>query len=109
MFALFYHAESRTVKAINGSGRCPRALTAARVRADLNVPEAGIPREGVAGFPLSAAAHIHTVTVPGTAAGWADTVEEVRCSIRNRTRHCLAIFALLCGLLDLFVARAGTA
>eukprot|EP01052_Picozoa_sp_SAG31_P084615 SAG31_NODE_44963_length_260_cov_1.279503_1_plen_39_part_10 len=32
----------------------------------------GIPREGVAGFPASAAGHIHTVTVPGTAAGWAD-------------------------------------
>ena len=65
-FALVYEAASRTVHAVNGSGRAPAALTIEALA------ERGI-RETMIG--AGAAALPHTVTVPGTAAGWADTVE----------------------------------
>ena len=58
-FCLFYDARRREVEAVNGSGRSPEALTL-----DL----AG----GVAGFDPQGP---HAVTVPGTIAGWVDTVE----------------------------------
>ncbi len=61
-FALFFEASSRRVRAVNGSGRAPRALSVEAL-AEIGVRER-IPRRGV-----------HSVTVPGAAAGWADTVE----------------------------------
>ena len=58
-FALFYRASDGVVEAVNGSGRSPRELTLERA-------------VGTGGFdPQGAMA----VTVPGTIAGWADTVE----------------------------------
>ena len=58
-FSLFYGARRGVVEAVNGSGRSPRALT----------PElAG----GQRGFDPQGP---HAVTVPGTIAGWVDTVE----------------------------------
>ena len=58
-FSLFYDAGRGVVEAVNGSGRSPKALT----------PElAG----GPAGFDPQGP---HAVTVPGTIAGWVDTVE----------------------------------
>ena len=57
-FCLFYRASDGAVEAINGSGRSPRALTLER---------AG----GAEGFERQGP---HSVTVPGTIAGWADTV-----------------------------------
>ena len=58
-FCLFYDASRGTVEAVNGSGRSPRALT---------LELAG----GPAGFDPQGP---HAVTVPGTIAGWVDTVE----------------------------------
>lgn len=66
MFILFYDAATKQVKALNGSGRASANSTLERVRSELGLKddEFGIPE-------LS----IHTVTVPGAAAGWVDTVE----------------------------------
>ena len=50
MFMLFYDAESKTVKSINGSGRCAAALTPDRVRADLTA------QGGAAGVAAGSAA-----------------------------------------------------
>ncbi len=61
-FALYYDAASRSVHALNGSGRSPHDLTLERLR-----------REGF-GDELPPF-HAHTVTVPGACAGWADLVE----------------------------------
>lgn len=62
MFALFYHAPTRRVTALNGSGRSPAGLTLERLQ-----------REGLAGgLPPF---HPHTVTVPGACAGWCDLIE----------------------------------
>lgn len=62
-FCLYYDAVTKQVTGINGSGCSPAGLTLERVRAD-----------GVTGEKLPQL-HAHTVTVPGAAAGWVDTVE----------------------------------
>ncbi len=61
-FALYFDAASKTVTALNGSGRAPAALTIERVRQDGFLDEI---------HPY----HAHTITVPGAAAGWCDLVE----------------------------------
>ncbi|MFP4509850.1 MAG: gamma-glutamyltransferase family protein [Spirochaetaceae bacterium] len=61
-FCLYYDASSRTVHALNGSGRAPADLTVERLR-----------REGLSSdLPPF---HAHTVTVPGAAAAWQDVLE----------------------------------
>lgn len=61
-FTLYFDASKKSVKGINGSGRAPRDLTLEKLE-----------EEGITGDmpPFS----VHTVTVPGAAAGWVDTVE----------------------------------
>jgi gamma-glutamyltranspeptidase / glutathione hydrolase len=61
-FALYYHARSRSVVALNGSGRAPAALTLERLQ-----------REGFGESlpPL----HAYTVTVPGACSAWCELVE----------------------------------
>ncbi len=60
-FALYFDAASRTVHAVNGSGRAPAALTLAELE-----------RRGVGeSLPQRSAL---AVTVPGAAAAWSDTV-----------------------------------
>ena len=66
-FCLFYDAAERKVKALNASGRAPAGLSVEYL-ADRGVTE--LPRYSV-----------HTVTVPGAAAGWVDTVERFALSI----------------------------
>jgi gamma-glutamyltranspeptidase/glutathione hydrolase len=58
-FALYYDARTRSVSALNGSGRAPRALSLER-----------LVREGFRAGPPQF--HAHTVTVPGACAGWCD-------------------------------------
>ena len=62
-FCLYYDSSRRTVKGINGSGRAPVDLSIEAL-ADLGI-EGMIPR-------LS----IHSITVPGAAEGWVDTIEK---------------------------------
>ena len=67
MFCLFYNARTKKIEAMNGSGRAGMDCTLENVRKDL-----GLKDGEKADIPLN---HVHSVTVPGAAAGWADTVE----------------------------------
>ncbi|PVG00292.1 gamma-glutamyltranspeptidase [Serendipita vermifera] len=62
-FALFWNAQTKKVQALNGSGRSPRALSIDHLR-----------KRGVTGkcIPLM---DLNSVTVPGAAAAWVDSVE----------------------------------
>ncbi|KZS93139.1 gamma-glutamyltranspeptidase [Sistotremastrum niveocremeum HHB9708] len=62
-FCLFYDAKTKEVKAMNGSGRSPQALTIDVAR-----------QRGIKGreIPLS---NLNSVTVPGAAAAWCDAVK----------------------------------
>ena len=67
MFILFWDAKAKQVKAMNGSGRSGAKYTLDHVRGKLGLKDGetgDIPKQS----PLS-------ITVPGAAAGWVDTVE----------------------------------
>ncbi|KAK4114472.1 gamma-glutamyltranspeptidase [Canariomyces notabilis] len=67
MFCLYYDAKTGSVSALNGSGRAGAKCTLETIRKSLGIPD------GVVGeIPMSS---VHAATVPGAAAGWADTVE----------------------------------
>ncbi|GAB1314991.1 Gamma-glutamyltranspeptidase domain-containing protein [Madurella fahalii] len=67
MFCLYYDASTRSVSALNGSGRSGGKCALETIRKSLGLAD------GVAGeIPMSS---VHAVTVPGAAAGWVDTVE----------------------------------
>jgi gamma-glutamyltranspeptidase/glutathione hydrolase len=61
-FVLYYDAKKREVTALNGSGRCPAALTLQRMKKE-NIPDP---------LPIH---HPYSVTVPGACAGWCDLIE----------------------------------
>ena len=67
MFCLFYDAKTGTVSALNGSGRSGGKCTLETIRKDL-----GLADDVVGEIPMTS---VHAATVPGAAAGWADTVE----------------------------------
>ena len=67
MFCLYYNAKTKKVEALNGSGRAGMNCTLETVRKDLKLKDGE-----QSDIPLN---DIHAVTVPGAAAGWADTVE----------------------------------
>ncbi|KAF3491747.1 uncharacterized protein GIQ15_01264 [Arthroderma uncinatum] len=66
MFCLFYNAKTKKVHALNGSGRMPAGASLDRVRKALG-------DDNMTQLPKLS---VHAVTVPGTAAGWVDTVEK---------------------------------
>jgi gamma-glutamyltranspeptidase/glutathione hydrolase len=68
MFCLFYNAETKSVSALNGSGRAPSSATLNTIREDLGIVN-GMTQK----IPMD---HVYAVTVPGAAAGWVDTVEK---------------------------------
>jgi len=67
MFCLFYDAKTKKVSALNGSGRSGAAYSLKRIRQELKLKE-----DQTGKIPFHSP---HTVTVPGAAAGWVDTVE----------------------------------
>ena len=69
MFCLAYDAAAKSVRALNGSGRTGGRASLEQIRRDLRIP----PGE-VGAMPLRS---VHTVTVPGAAAGWVDCVEKL--------------------------------
>lgn len=68
MFCLFYNAKSKKVEAMNGSGRSSGSGSLEQMRKDLDL-EPGEPGD----IPMDS---VHSVTTPGAAAGWLDTVEK---------------------------------
>ncbi|KAE9377426.1 acylase ACY 1, partial [Stipitochalara longipes BDJ] len=68
MFCLYFDATTKTVSALNGSGRAGNKCTLDTIRADLGL------KSGQGGsIPFDS---VHAVTVPGAAAGWVDTIEK---------------------------------
>jgi gamma-glutamyltranspeptidase/glutathione hydrolase len=63
MFCLYFDGKTKSIKALNGSGRAPAALSIAKLR-----------ELGVQGSELGFDS-IHAATVPGACAGWFDTLE----------------------------------
>lgn len=68
MFCLFYSAQEKKVRALNGSGRSSKNSTLAQMRNDL-----GMKPGDIGDIPTTS---VHSVTTPGAAAGWVDTVEK---------------------------------
>ncbi|KAI5898414.1 gamma-glutamyltranspeptidase [Schizophyllum commune H4-8] len=64
-FCLFYDAKTKKVKALNGSGRSPEKLSIDYLR-----------QRGVTSKKIHVT-DINAVTVPGAAAAWVDTVEQL--------------------------------
>ena len=63
MFCLFYNAVDKSVKGLNGSGRSPKSLSLNKIK-DKGIHGTHIP-----------SSDLNSVTVPGTVAGWIDTIE----------------------------------
>ncbi|KAF2767348.1 gamma-glutamyltranspeptidase [Teratosphaeria nubilosa] len=69
MFCLFYDAKTKKVRSLNGSGRSGKNCTLETIRKSLGI------EDGETGnIPMDS---VHAVTVPGAAAGWADTVQKL--------------------------------
>ena len=69
MFCLFYNAKTKKVESLNGSGRSSGSGSLKQMRQDLGL------RPGQDGdIPMTS---VHSVTTPGAAAGWVDTMEKL--------------------------------
>ena len=67
MFCLFYNSKTKKIHALNGSGRSAANTSLEQMREDLGI------KPGQSGsIPMTS---VHSVTTPGAAAGWLDTVE----------------------------------
>eukprot|EP01091_Cochliopodium_minus_P021039 TRINITY_DN943_c0_g1_i1.p1 TRINITY_DN943_c0_g1~~TRINITY_DN943_c0_g1_i1.p1 ORF type:complete len:584 (+),score=152.61 TRINITY_DN943_c0_g1_i1:86-1753(+) len=62
-FCLFYDSKTKKVRGLNSSGRSPSNLTIERLKNEFKIEKE---------FPKYS---VHTITVPGTAAGWVESVE----------------------------------
>ena len=71
-FCLYYSAEDQSVRALNGSGKSPKRLDAARARKDFGLDDA---YRGAMPNTKEATQSPHTVTVPGAICGWIDCIE----------------------------------
>lgn len=67
-FCLFFEASTRTVRALNGSGRSPANANLHNVCRDLNITD-----RNSGSIPNTS---IHSVTVPGAAAAWLDIIDK---------------------------------
>ena len=68
MFCLFFNSETKKVHALNGSGRAAANASLDKIRHHLGL------KPGQHGtIPMTS---VHSVTAPGAAAGWVDTVEK---------------------------------
>ncbi|CAG8098018.1 unnamed protein product [Penicillium nalgiovense] len=67
MFCLFCNTETKTIRAMDGSGRYPGNATLEQIKMDLNVGP-----DQTESIPKTSAL---AVTIPGAAAGWVDTVD----------------------------------
>jgi gamma-glutamyltranspeptidase / glutathione hydrolase len=68
MFCLFFNSQTKKVHALNGSGRAAANTSLDKVRHDL-----GLAKGQTGTIPMTS---VHSVTTPGAAAGWVDTVEK---------------------------------
>ena len=68
MFCLFYNAKTKKVHALNGSGRSPANITLEGMRKELELKD-----DQIGQIPILS---VHSVTTPGAAAGWVDTIEK---------------------------------
>ncbi|KAL2871450.1 gamma-glutamyltranspeptidase [Aspergillus lucknowensis] len=66
MLSLFYNAKTKSIRAMNGSGRYPANATLEQIKTDWNLPGQ------TESIPKTSAS---SVTTPGVATGWVDTVE----------------------------------
>lgn len=68
-FCLFYNSKTKRVHALNGSGRTgSKVLPLDKLRAEIGLKEGENGR-----IPIPS---VHSVTIPGAAAAWVDTVEK---------------------------------
>jgi len=68
MFCLFYDAKTKKVESMNGSGRSSGSGSLEQMRKDMGL------KPGQSGsIPMTS---VHSVTTPGAAAGWVDTIEK---------------------------------
>jgi gamma-glutamyltranspeptidase / glutathione hydrolase len=68
MFCLYYNAATKTVQSLNGSGRSSAQLDLKQLRQRLDIPDGKL-----GSIPIH---NVHSVTVPGAAAGWVDCIEK---------------------------------
>lgn len=67
MFCLFYNAKTKKIEAMNGSGRSSGQGSLEQLRKDL-----GLKADEDGDIPMTS---VHSITTPGAAAGWIDTIE----------------------------------